>query len=650
MQAPTGTRNRISLAADVPFREAARWFLLPPLTAIIFVLIGLAALIVTYQGQHSDRIYTGVRVGNNDLSKMTRAGATALLAEQMPQAETETIHLHDPSTDQEWHYAPADLGISYDVEKTVAAAYQVGRAEGPFNALWTQFRSWYYGQPVAPIMVLDEGKLEQELNQIADELYRPASDAALNFDGNTMAYTAGQVGRRLDVADTKGRLLAPLTAFREVQLDLLVHQVRPRILDDPETAERAQAILSSPMTLYFQEPLAELDLDRVEVSTGQLAEWLRVEMVGGEAGNHYNVFVDEQAVRQWLTEIEALVYKAPENARFYFDDNTRKLVLVEPHVNGRALDVEATLAQFMKQVGTANRSMPFVLEAITPTVHSEANAADLGITELVTQSTTWFYGSTPERKHNIARAAAQFFGIVVAPGEEFSFNRYLGNVTEEAGFTTGLIILGGRTVEGVGGGVCQVSTTVYQTAFWAGFPITDRLEHGYRVHYYDDGEGPGMDATVFEPLVDLKFVNNTEHHLLIENYYNETYESLTFKFYSTRVGRTVEKEGPFFENVVPPKPDVWEYNEELEPGEIKKVDWAVEGADVTVNRRVYDHTGGLMYGDEAFVSNYIPWSNIYQYGPGVDPNAISPRDIPEEGSTFIEVDLSELDLEEDSSE
>lgn len=282
----------------------------------------------------------------------------------------------------------------------------------------------------------------------------------------------------------------------------------------------------------------------------------------------------------------------------------------------------------MAQVGTPNRSVPFVVDEIVPTVNSNATAEELGITELITQSTTWFYGSTPERKHNIARAAAQFFGIVVAPGEEFSFNRYLGDVTEDAGFTTGLVIIGGRTVEGVGGGVCQVSTTLYQTAFWSGFPITERLEHGYRVHYYDDGEGPGMDATVFSPLVDLKFVNNTDHYLLIENYYDEVFQSLTFKFYSTDTGRTVEKDGPVFENETPPRPDVWEYNEDLEPGEIIQVDWAVEGARVTVNRRVYDGNGNLMYGNEAFVSNYIPWSNIYQYGPGVDPENVDPEDIP----------------------
>jgi vancomycin resistance protein YoaR len=328
--------------------------------------------------------------------------------------------------------------------------------------------------------------------------------------------------------------------------------------------------------------------------------------------------VDENAARNWLTQFQDELTREPVRARYYFNDNTRELVLVEPHVNGRELDIEATLASFMEHVTTNDRSLPFQLREVVPTVHAGATAEELGITELITENTTWFRGSTLERKHTIARAAANFYGIVVAPGETFSFNQYLGDVSEEDGYETGLIIYGGRTIEGVGGGVCQVSTTLFQSAFWAGFPIEERWEHGYRVGYYDDGEGAGMDATIYSPIVDLKFTNNTPHHLLIENYYNENFESLTFKFYSTSMGREVIKGDVQVSNVVPPQPDVWEFNEELEEGEVLQVDWAVEGADYRVPREVYNANGELLI-QEVWSSHYIPWQNIYQYGPGVDP-------------------------------
>ncbi len=628
MQIRSTAQNPVTLPSDGSSLRAIRWFLVPPMTALALIILAAALLLVSYESQHNGVIYTGVQIAGVDLSGMTPEEAEAKLTELFPQSATKSVTLVDPRTGAEWTRSLAELGISYDVKQTVESAYNVGRSRNPLAAIRDRFTAWYFGRALAPVIVFDEGQIEQVLDEIAAEVNRPAVDAHIAFNDGRFEYTAGQVGLQLDRAYLKEQLMEPVMEFRSAEVETLVHEVRPAVLDDSETAARVQSILGSPMVLYFEEPLQDLDLGRVEVSTEQLAEWVRVQMTGNEDGAHYDVFVDENAVRNWLMQIESQIYRQPENARFYFDDNTEQLVLVEPHVNGRALDVEATLERFMAQVDTPNRTLPFVVNEITPTVHSQATAAELGITDFITQSTTWFYGSSPERKHNIARSAAQFFGIVVAPGEEFSFNRYLGDVTEEAGFTTGLIILGGRTIEGIGGGICQVSTTLYQAAFKAGFPITERMEHGYRVHYYDDGEGPGMDAMMYSPLVDMKFVNNTEHYLLIENYFDEATESLTFKFYSTDIGRRVEKDGPHFANVVPPPPDIWEYNEELEPGEIIQVDWAVEGADVTVNRRVYDADGNLMYGEESFVSNYIPWSNIYQYGPGVDPNNVNPEDMP----------------------
>jgi vancomycin resistance protein YoaR len=139
------------------------------------------------------------------------------------------------------------------------------------------------------------------------------------------------------------------------------------------------------------------------------------------------------------------------------------------------------------------------------------------------------------------------------------------------------------------------------------------------VPYYDDGEGPGMDATVFSPIVDMKFINNTPHHLLVENYYNEEFEALTFKMYSTSMGREVEKTGPVFNDVVPPpEEDVWEFDPDLPEGTVEQIDWAVEGARVSVDRVVRNADGEVMI-DETIVSNYIPYPNVFRYGPGVEP-------------------------------
>jgi vancomycin resistance protein YoaR len=592
------------------------WFLVAPITTLVLFVLLLAFTWTSYQQSHADRVFTGVTVWDVDLSHMTLPEAQRALLSAFPYLNEQHIMLIDAKSGDEWARSPSELGLSLDAAATVDVAYGIGRQGGPLTRLREQFEAWYYGRALSPIVVFDEGQLDRAIAALAAEIDRPAADANLIFDGTNVGFGSSQLGRTLDQADARSRLLTPIGNLRQVQLELLVHETRPRIQDTSQAAQEIQQIMSGPMVLYLQEPLDGVDLERITIPVDELVHWIRIRTEEDAQGLTVSqVFLDENAIRAWLVPYEPILQREPVNARFYFDDSTEELVLVEPHLNGQVLDVDATVARLIEQVVTPNRSMPIILKDVVPVAHSGATTADLSITELVSESTTWFFGSSNERKHNIARAAANFYGIVIAPGQEFSFNHFLGDVSEEQGYETGLIIFGGRTIEGVGGGVCQVSTTVFQAAFWAGYPIVERWEHGYRVGYYDDGEGPGMDATVYSPLVDFRFINDTPHHLLIENYYSEANSSLTFKFYSTSMGRTVVKEGPEIRNVVPPKPDIWELNDELATGEIEQVDWAVEGADVTVVRRVYNSFGDLLR-EDTFVSRYIPWQNIYQYGPG----------------------------------
>lgn len=599
------------------------YFLIPPIVGLTLVVLLLALGLSAYRAQHSGRIYTGVTVQGIDVSEMTVDEATAALGRALPYSAA-TVTLVDPATGQEWTFNPRQLGIQIDAEATASSAFEVGRSGGPLRRLQDTFQSWYYGRTVAPIIVYDETQLDRALADLSETVERPAVSANWQTGEGAPAYTPSQVGRQIDRAWLRAQLMQPIRGQTDARVELLVHDIYPVVYDDPETATRLGKLLSTPVRFYFPEPLDDLDLSGVTVPAEELAKWIRTDLVEQPGGGAtHQVTVDENAARNWLTQFGAQFYREPVNARYYFNDDTRELVLVAPHINGRELDVEATLQRFVAQINTDNHAVPLILKEIVPLAHAGATATELGITELITETTTWFYGSSDARKHNIARAAANFYGVVVAPGEEFSFNRYLGSVSEADGYEVGLIIIGGRTLRGVGGGVCQVSTTLYQTAFWAGFPIVERWEHGYMVGYYNDGEGPGMDATVYSPLVDFRFINNTPHHLLIENYYNEEFESLTFKFYSTSMGRRVVKSEPEFSNVVPPpEDDVWEFDDEIPAGTVEQYDYAAEGATVTVQRQVYNADGQLI-DDKTFVSNYIPWPNVFRYGPGVEPGDYS---------------------------
>ncbi len=169
-----------------------------------------------------------------------------------------------------------------------------------------------------------------------------------------------------------------------------------------------------------------------------------------------------------------------------------------------------------------------------------AQTNTLGINELVAEGVSSFKGSPNNRRHNIAVGIEKFKGLLIAPGQEFSFDDNLGPVTAEAGFLPELVIDKGNTLPELGGGLCQVSTTVFRAAMAGGLPITDRRNHAYAVSYYNP---QGTDATIYPGSADLKFVNNTPGYLMVWPYEKDP-NTLVFDFYGTSDGRQVTLEKP----------------------------------------------------------------------------------------------------------
>jgi vancomycin resistance protein YoaR len=254
-------------------------------------------------------------------------------------------------------------------------------------------------------------------------------------------------------------------------------------------------------------------------------------------------------------------------------------------------------------------------------VGNDATAEQLGITGVTSVQNSYFYGSSASRIKNIETAAARFHGLLVAPGETFSMAQALGDVSLDTGYAEALIIYGNRTIKGVGGGVCQVSTTLFRTAFFGGYPILERYPHAYRVSYYEltrsgsvNTDLAGLDATVFVPVVDLKFTNDTPNWLLMETYVKPEARVLTWKFYSTPDGRHVEWETSGLQNIEDAPEPLYQENDDLAQGEIRQVDWEAAGADVTVTRTVT--RDGQVISQDEFTTHYLPWRAVYEYGPG----------------------------------
>lgn len=412
---------------------------------------------------------------------------------------------------------------------------------------------------------------------------------------------------------------AQLQTFTDGEVTLVVQEIQPQILDVSAQAEAARQVLSQPLTLMIQNS-TESDPGPYVYDARVLASLLGVQRVQNGAQTEVHVVLNSEGLRNLLNPIKAEVDRAPSNAKFIFNDETKQLDKMEDSKTGRAMDVNASISTINDALFRGEHTVSLVINEAQPQIPGTATGQELGITELIASETSYFYGSSQERIQNIKAAAERFHGVMIAPGEIFSMGAAMGDVSLENGFAEALIIFGGRTIKGVGGGVCQVSTTLFRTVFNAGFPVVERYSHAYRVSYYEmtasgavDPDLAGLDATVYFPLVDFKFKNDTPYWILMETYVNESGRSLTWKMYSTSSGRTVswDTTGPV--NVVPAPSPLFEENPDLSKNEMKQIDYAANGADVTVTRTV-SQDGAVLFQDQ-FVTHYEPWQAICQFGP-----------------------------------
>ncbi|NJC95870.1 MAG: hypothetical protein FIB03_05955 [Anaerolineae bacterium] len=462
------------------------------------------------------------------------------------------------------------------------------------------------------------------MNQNASQIDQPVQEAGLSLEGTNVVAYPGQVGRELKIAATLIYLGAQLQTFSDGEVPLVVQEVQPQILDVSAQADVARQILSQPLTLVVPN-MAEGNPGPFVFDVQVVAKMLGVQRVDGGV----QVALNTNGLRDMLEPVKTRTDRLPANAKFIFNDETRQLDLMEPSQSGLVVDVDASVQAINEALLRGEHTVSLVVKEEQPQVASTATGAELGITELLWSETSYFYGSSAERIQNIQAAAARFHGVLVAPGETFSMGQTMGDVSLENGFAEALIIYGGRTIKGVGGGVCQVSTTLFRTVFNAGFPVVERYSHAYRVSYYEqtasgsvDPRLAGLDATVYFPLVDFKFKNDTPYWLLMETYVNPGARTLTWKFYSTKDGRSVtwDTTGPV--NVVPAPPPSFEENPDLKKNEMKQVDWAANGADVTVTRTVW-RDGAVLFQDE-IRTHYEPWRAVCEYGPdSKDPEKLA---------------------------
>ena len=325
---------------------------------------------------------------------------------------------------------------------------------------------------------------------------------------------------------------------------------------------------------------------------------------------------DEDALDDFINSLAAKIDIPVQDALFKFDNG--RVTAFRPSRRGKQVNKDLLKQQFKESLTiidgqeNAKVTLPVPISIIEPTF-TTAGVNSFGIKDLIGRGYSEFTRSIPGRIHNVTLAAAKINGILIKPGDMFSFNDAVGDISALTGFQPAYIIKEGKTVLGDGGGVCQVSTTLFRAALAAGLPIVERRAHAYRVAYYEQaGFKAGLDATVFAPSVDLKIKNDTSGYILIQTKTDTKNLSLTIELYGTGDGRSAQISDHRVWAETRPPPPLYQDDPTLSVGAIKQVDFAAWGAKANFHYRVT--RGGEVLQDTEFFSNFRPWQAVYLRG------------------------------------
>jgi vancomycin resistance protein YoaR len=561
---------------------------------IVLSLFALLLLISAYHFYYGKRIIPGVAVGSAKLSGMTYDQAIASLQ----RAETfsdKTLVLN--YEDKEFTIHPNEVSLDYNWEGTVIKAFEIGRTGNFF----TDSRDKIVGL-MAPLRVkalysMNPDAFNQKLAAIKGEINRPYINAEFALNTEEIKILPEEEG--LKVVDQH---LYDLIIFSYDNLDFREKTIRteptyPKVVtaDLENIREEAKEIIFKPLTVTYGARTWDLTPE-------QILEMLTVD----KDSNRAEVALNKNRFDAFAESLGREVNEPPRGRVTEMDGIN--VVGFEIIQGGRELDVQ----KFSEDFEDALFGEVLSVEISLIETSGEDNPAKYGIFTLLGEGRSNFRGSAAGRVKNLTLAAQRTSGVLVPPGAVFSFNRSVGPISAATGYDQAYIILGGRTVLGEGGGVCQTSTTLFRAILNSGLPIVERHPHAYRVSYYELDSKVGFDAAIFQPYLDLQFKNDTENYILVQAFWNLEQTTLTYRLYGTPDGREVSISEPVVTNVIPAPEPLYQDDDTLPEGTVKQIDFAAAGASVSFTREV-TRDGEVLYQD-TISSRFQPWRAVFLVG------------------------------------
>lgn len=506
--------------------------------------------------------------------------------------------------------AAPPTGPSAIVERPVVLRY------GPANGGWvfqiTPDQLQKAAVSRAGVVSLDKARLQTYLKPIADTLRAPARDAQLSLAGGTATLVPDQPGLELDVntAVTRIQQAATNPTGRVVTVPLKAVEAKVKAATLRPVYGQAQALLGQGFVLHYEG-------DDYKLKPATMARFLVVTPTG-EVKNPYAITIDQAKLIDTLDVVAGQINIAARDPLYRLQDGQITTVIAAKA--GRKLDYAATAAAMTTAFNTGGNEADMVVAVRPPNV-TEADLANIQTPDLLGRASTSFSGSTSGRAHNVKFGAALVEGTLIPPGAIFSMNDALGPLTLARGFQMGYGITRDgdgnlTTVPAEAGGICQVATTFFQSAYWAGLPIVERRNHSYWIPRYGQGKSGrlGLDATISPPEQDLRVKNTTGNWLRIHAFSNG--ETVLFELYGTNPGWTVKVADPVIKNRVQADSAViYEQSDLLPQGQQVMAEHKQDGFDASITRKVYDKDGNLL-DTVTLYSHYAPAHDRMLTGTG----------------------------------
>ncbi len=567
----------------------------PFFVTLLIALPGVA--VIAFELVFWQKIYLGVKVAGWDLSGLNQVQAEELISQKLAAIKPEICF---KTNEENWCLLGEKINLKFFPQQTVKQAFQVGRQGNFWSNLTTKTKLLKQEANLPLIFDFDQSLLMAQLATPTAGFNQPIIPPLIELEGQAVKITPPKQGQQINknqlIALVKKKL-GFLDFFSAIEIPVIKLGKDYSSYELTKIKERAERLLVKSIILTSKKKNLVVDGKQL------------INFIGWDQA--WNLNQMESYVKILAEDFD----QPAKNALFKFEKG--KVVAFAVEEDGLRLDKEKTYFSLLNclesliQEGLERCVIDLELSEIKPEIRvSEIN--QFGIVELLGRGESFFSGSAESRIHNLTLASEKINGQIVAPHTLFSFNQAVGEISTKTGYKTAYIIQNGRTILGDGGGVCQVSTTLFRAVLNAGLPIVERHSHAYRVHYYEEGSPVGFDATVFAPSVDFKFKNDLSSHILIQAKVDKINKHLIFEIYGTNDGRRVEISKVKIWDQTPPPEDLYLDDPSLPLGVVKQIDFKAWGAKAIFDWKVY--RGEELLHQQSFYSYYKPWRAIFLRG------------------------------------